>query len=51
MLHLSGGDNYIPIVIEDNHGNKREFELNEKAEFVWRDAPSVNIDNNININQ
>lgn len=49
MLHLTDGDNYIPIIIEDNHGNKREFELNERAEFVRNDAPSINIDNNINI--
>lgn len=49
MLHLTDGDNYIPIIVEDNHGNKREFELNERAEFVRNDAPSINIDNNINI--
>lgn len=49
MLHLTDGDNYIPIVIEDNHGNKREFELNERAKFVRNDVPSINIDNNINI--
>lgn len=49
MLHLKDGDNYIPIIIEDNHGNKRELELNERAEFVRNDAPIVNIDNNINI--
>ena len=49
MLHFTDGDNYIPIIIEDNHGNKREFELNERAEFVRNDAPSINIDNNINI--
>lgn len=49
MLHLTDGDNYIPIIIEDNHGNKREFELNERAEFVRNNAPSINIDNNINI--
>ena len=50
MLHLSDGDNYIPIIIEDNHGNKREFELNSRVQSVRRGAPSVNIDNNININ-
>ena len=26
MLHLEDGDNFIPVVIEDNHGNKTEFE-------------------------
>ena len=49
MLHLTDGDNYIPIIVEDNHGNKREFEINERAKFVRNDAPSINIDNNINI--
>lgn len=49
MLHLTDGDNYIPIIVEDNHGNKREFEINERAEFVRNDAPSINIDNNINV--
>lgn len=49
MLHLTDGDNYIPIIVEDNHGNKREFEINERAEFVSTDAPNINIDNNINI--
>ncbi len=49
MLHLTDGDNFIPVIIEDNHGNKREFELNERAEFVRNDVPSINIDNNISI--
>lgn len=49
MLHLTDGDNYIPIVVEDNHGNKCEFELNERTKFVRNNSPSINIDNNINI--
>lgn len=49
MLHLVDGDNYIPVVIEDNHGNKTEFELNERASFTRSNAPSINIDNNVNI--
>lgn len=49
MLHFTDGDNYIPIIIEDNHGNKRELELNVRAEFVRTDVPSIDIDNNINI--
>lgn len=49
MLHFTEGDNYIPIIVEDNHGNKHEFELEERAEFVWNNSPSINIDNNINI--
>lgn len=48
-LHLKDGDNYIPIIVEDNHGNKREFELNERAHFVRDNSPSINIDNNIDI--
>lgn len=49
MLHLVDGDNYIPVVIEDNHGNKIEYELNERATFTRSNAPSIDIDNNINI--
>lgn len=49
MLHLEDGDNFIPVVIEDNHGNKTEFELNERATFTRSNAPSINIDNNVNI--
>lgn len=49
MMHLEDGDNYIPIIVEDNHGNKKEFELNERASFTRSSAPSVNIDNNVNI--
>lgn len=49
MLHFTDGDNHIPIIVEDNHGNKREFELNVNAEFVRTDVPSIDIDNNINI--
>ena len=49
MLHLEDGDNFIPVVIEDNHGNKTEFELNERASFTRNNAPSINIENNVNI--
>lgn len=49
MLHLKDGDNYIPVIVEDNYGNKREFELNERAEFVYRDSHDINIHNNIDI--
>lgn len=49
MLHLKDGDNYIPVVVEDNHGNKTEFNLNEKASFIKDNTPSINIDNNVNI--
>lgn len=49
MLHLKDGDNYIPVVVEDYHGNKTEFELNERAVFSRSSAPRINIDNNVNI--
>lgn len=49
MLHLEDGDNFIPVVIEDNHGNKTEFELNERATFTRSNTPNINIDNNVNI--
>lgn len=49
MLHLEDGDNFIPVIIEDNHGNKTEFELNERATFTRSNTPKINIDNNVNI--
>lgn len=48
-LHFADGDNYIPVIVEDNHGNKREFELTKRAKFVRDNSPSISIDNNINI--
>ena len=49
IANILNGTNYIPVVIEDNHGNKTEFELNERASFTRSNAPSINIDNNVNI--
>lgn len=48
-MHFNDGDNEIPITVEDNHGNKKEYNIVVRAEFVSSDAPQVNIDNNIDI--
>ena len=48
-LHLDDGDNFIPITIYDYHGNKTDYKINIRAEFVYRDSPDINIDNNIDI--
>lgn len=47
-LHFEGGDNIIPIVVEDYHGNKNEYRVNVSARFT-RNEPDIQIDNNINI--
>lgn len=47
-LHFKGGDNIIPIVVEDYHGNKQEYIINVPAEFTYHN-PDVQIDNNINV--
>lgn len=49
MLHLVDGDNYIPVIVEDYHGNKIEYQINERARFTRNNTPSINIDNNVNI--
>lgn len=46
MMHLEDGDNFIPVIVEDNHGNKREYELNLQATFVRSDVPNIEIENN-----
>lgn len=48
-LHLEDGDNFIPYIIEDYHGNKHEGKLIHRASFKRSDAPQINIDNNIDI--
>lgn len=48
-LHLEDGDNIIPLIVEDYHGNKRNGQIIIRAEFVRKDAPNINIDNNIDI--
>lgn len=49
-MHFESGNNIIPVIVEDYHGNKHKESITVKARFVRRnDAPSINIDNNIDI--
>ena len=48
-LHLVDGDNIVPIIVEDNHGNTSRYEINIPARFERRNSPDVNIENNIDI--
>lgn len=47
-LHFEGGNNIIPIIVEDYHGNKTEYTINVPAKFTRR-TPDVQIDNNVNV--
>lgn len=48
-MHFDDGDNEIPISVEDYHGNKRDYNVIVRAEFVRSNAPQIDIDNNIDI--
>lgn len=48
-MHFDNGDNIIPVIVEDYNGNKHKGSITINAEFVRSDAPSINIDNNIDI--
>lgn len=48
-MHLESGDNFIPISIEDYNGNVTSGKIIHRAAFTRSDAPSINIDNNIDI--
>ena len=48
-MHFDDGDNIIPVIVEDYNGNKHKGSITVNAEFVRSDAPSINIDNNIDI--
>lgn len=48
-IHLTDGDNIIPIIVEDNHGNTAQYNIVIPAEFEYRNTNSINIDNNIDI--
>ena len=48
-MHFDSGDNEIPITVEDYHGNKRDFNVIVRAEFVRSNSPQIDIDNNIDI--
>lgn len=43
LLHFKDGDNIIPIIVEDNHGNKREFEINKRATFERKNTQDINV--------
>lgn len=48
-MHFDDGDNEIPVTVEDNHGNKKEYKIIVRAKFVRDNTPRINIDNNIDI--
>lgn len=48
-MHFNDGDNEIPVTVEDYHGNKRDYNVIERAAFVRNNSPKINIDNNIDI--
>lgn len=48
-MHFDDGDNIIPVIVEDYNGNKHKGSITVNAEFVRSNAPSINIDNNIDI--
>lgn len=45
-MHFESGDNMIPVIVEDYHGNVYKDNIIVKAKFVRRDSPSINIENN-----
>ena len=47
-LHFEGGNNIIPIIVEDYHGNKKDYSITVHAEFTYN-KPDIQIDNNINV--
>lgn len=50
QMHFEGGDYFIPVIVEDYHGNKTMGNVKVHAKFVRRDSPSINIENNIDNN-
>ena len=48
--HLTDGDNLIPLIVEDNHGNKKQIEINVPVNFEYRGGNGINIDIENNIN-
>ena len=48
-MHFDDGDNIIPVIVEDYNGNKHKGSITIRAKFVRSNAPSINIDNNIDI--
>ncbi len=48
-MHFERGNNHIPIEIEDYNGNVTKYEIIQHASFVNTNTPSIDIENNINI--
>lgn len=48
-LHLEEGDNYLPVIISDLRGNSTEFKFNIPAHFTRPKEPSINIENDVNV--
>lgn len=46
-MHFDDGDNEIPIVTEDYHGNKSTYKVVVRAKFVRSNSPHIDIENNI----
>lgn len=49
-LHLEDGDNYVPVTITDLRGNKIEYKFNVPCTMTRNNAPSINIDNDVDVN-
>lgn len=48
-MHFDDGDNIIPVIVEDYNGNKQKGNITVHAKFTRNNAPSINIDNNIDV--
>lgn len=48
--HLTDGDNLIPMIVEDFHGNKKQVEINVPVSFEYRGGNDINIDIDNTIN-
>lgn len=46
-MHFDDGDNEIPIIVEDYHGNKSNYNVIVRAEFVRSNTSLIDIENNI----
>lgn len=48
-MHFDDGDNEIPVIVEDYHGNRASYKVVVRARFERSNAPQIDIDNNIDI--
>ena len=46
-MHFDDGDNEIPVIVEDYHGNKSTYNVVVRAEFVRSNTSLIDIENNI----